>query len=109
MGNDSLDCRMTLNSRARGALRRLETETASSEPFRRTLKLIDATLAEGVIPGVAVGAWFRDRPEALAAFARGAARLKPIREPLTLEHRFDLASLTKVLATAPLVAALVDR
>lgn len=41
--------------------------------------------------------------------AYGDRALKPAREPMTLDTVFDIASLTKVVATAPAVAWLIER
>lgn len=75
----------------------------------RAEALVEKTVAEGAIPGIAVGVWEARNPEQPLCFARGLARKVPAAEPLTLGHRFDFASLTKVIATTSLVAALEDR
>ena len=65
-----------------------------------------ASIAEGRIPGAALGV-------VTAAGARhvalaGDAALAPEREPLTAGHWFDLASLSKVIATTAFVLRLAD-
>lgn len=62
-----------------------------------------------VAPGFVVGAWQKKRPEQFLLGSWGDRRIVPSRQPMSVETIFDLASLTKVVATAPLAAALVDR
>lgn len=60
---------------------------------------------EGVAPGLSVAILFRG---SLAhASAHGEAQVEPVARPLTPGHLFDVASLTKVMATATLAALLV--
>lgn len=66
-----------------------------------------AAVANGRIPGATLGVVTRDGSRAVR-FA-GHAALMPFPEPLTLEHWFDLASLTKVVATTPMILALADQ
>ena len=65
-----------------------------------------AAVAAGRIPGAALGVVRADgsREVALA----GYAAIEPEREALTREHWFDLASLTKVVATTPMILRLAD-
>lgn len=58
------------------------------------------------IPGATLGIVAADGARALVS--TGSAQLLPWREPLTLGHWFDLASLTKVIATTPAILALAD-
>jgi CubicO group peptidase (beta-lactamase class C family) len=58
------------------------------------------------IPGATLGLVTASGERALVS--TGAAQLLPWREPLTLGHWFDLASLTKVIATTPAILALAD-
>jgi uncharacterized protein YbbC (DUF1343 family)/CubicO group peptidase (beta-lactamase class C family) len=64
-------------------------------------------VAAGDVPGAVVLIGRRDQVVYRRAF--GARALVPVREPLTAETVFDLASLTKVVATAPAVLWLVER
>jgi len=61
----------------------------------------------GRIPGAALGVVTADGRRAVRI--AGDAALVPDQEPLTADHWFDLASLTKVIATTPAVLALADR
>ena len=64
-------------------------------------------LAAGAIPGAALGIVTADgRIETKLA---GWAALEPEREPLTANHWFDLASLTKPIFTATVILALAEQ
>lgn len=63
-------------------------------------------VAERRIPGATLGIVTAAGERALVS--TGAAQIEPMREPLTLGHWFDLASLTKVIATAPAILRLAD-
>lgn len=65
-----------------------------------------AAVAEGRIPGAALGVVTSSGIRAVR-FA-GSAALVPEPEPLTEEHWFDLASLTKVIATTTMILTLAD-
>jgi CubicO group peptidase (beta-lactamase class C family) len=63
-----------------------------------------AALGEGRIPGAALGIVAADGRRAVRV--AGMAALVPESEALTEDHWFDLASLTKVIATAPMILEL---
>ena len=65
-----------------------------------------AAVADGRLPGATLGAITRDGRRAVRI--AGMAALVPAPEPLTREHWFDLASLTKVIATAPAILNFAD-
>lgn len=65
-----------------------------------------AAIAEGRIPGAALGIVTADGKRAVAV--TGMAALVPNPEELTREHWFDLASLTKVIATTTMILRLAD-
>jgi CubicO group peptidase (beta-lactamase class C family) len=69
--------------------------------FRPLAALVESTIGSGLIPGAVVAVGRSDRVRFFQAFGRRA--LRPRREPMTLRTIFDLASLTKVMVTAPLV------
>jgi serine-type D-Ala-D-Ala carboxypeptidase len=73
---------------------------------RLVRRLLDEGTGAGVFPGasacVSVGA------EAVALVHAGHATIDPALEPLTGQTLFDVASLTKVMATTPLFMKLVD-
>ncbi|MEZ0495967.1 serine hydrolase domain-containing protein [Sphingomonas sp. IW22] len=58
------------------------------------------------IPGATLGLITADGQRALVS--TGSAQIEPWRETLTLGHWFDLASLTKVIATTPAILRLAD-
>lgn len=60
----------------------------------------------GAIPGATLGLVTATGERALVS--TGNAQTQPMREPLTLGHWFDLASLTKVIATTPAILRLAD-
>lgn len=74
------------------------------------LARIDAVVADaiaaGELPGAVVLVAHRDHIVYRKAFGRRSVRPAP--EPMTVDTVFDLASLTKVLATTPSVMALVE-
>lgn len=63
-------------------------------------------VAAGAIPGATLGLVTAEGERALVS--TGHAQLQPMREPLTLGHWWDLASLTKVIATTPAILKLAD-
>lgn len=65
-----------------------------------------AAIGEGRIPGAALGI-VTAAGEREVTFA-GVAALAPAREELTRDHWFDLASLTKVIATTTMILRLAD-
>jgi CubicO group peptidase (beta-lactamase class C family) len=70
---------------------------------------IDKAIASAEIPGAVVGARMPKNGETLEHFSeRGLAVLQPERIPMTRRTIFDLASLTKPLATTTALLLLVD-
>jgi CubicO group peptidase (beta-lactamase class C family) len=69
--------------------------------------LIERQLHTGTIPGACIGIGARGRVLLLDAF--GSKQVTPVRLPATPDTIFDLASLTKVVATWPSVLALLER
>ena len=68
---------------------------------------VAAAIAEGRIPGAALGIVHADgRREMRHA---GMAALVPEPEALTADHWFDLASLSKVIATTPMILTLAEQ
>lgn len=68
--------------------------------------VVGDAVAAGELPGAVVLIAHRDRIVYRKAF--GHRSLRPAREPMTVDTIFDLASLTKVIATAPSVMVLVE-
>lgn len=77
--------------------------------FPKTYAALGAGVREGVAPGFVLGFWLESEPDAYWAVATGARRLQPTTQPMTTQTVFDLASLTKVMATAVLAARFVER
>lgn len=65
-----------------------------------------ASVATGRIPGATLGVVAADGRRATAI--AGLAQVEPVEERLTLDHWFDLASLTKVIATTRFVLRLAE-
>lgn len=76
-------------------------EAPTIEPLTRAL---EQGVAERLFPGAAAALY--QHGELLHLSCTGAAQLLPEWRSLTLETHFDLASLTKILATAPAVLRL---
>src|SRR5687767_8823891 len=77
-----------------------------SEPIDRAFAPALAAIEEGRIPGAAL-AIVRADGEPAIRFA-GRAALVPEPEPLTADHWFDLASLSKVIATTTMILTLAE-
>jgi CubicO group peptidase (beta-lactamase class C family) len=77
--------------------------------LKRVDRAIDKAIASAEIPGAIVGARMPKNDETLEHFSeRGLAVLQPERIPMTRQTIFDLASLTKPLATTTAMLLLVD-
>ena len=77
------------------------------EVARRAFAPAAAAVAEGRIPGATLGVVAADGRRATAL--AGMAALQPGPEPLTLDHWFDLASVTKLIATTAMILALAEQ
>jgi CubicO group peptidase (beta-lactamase class C family) len=77
----------------------------------RVIRNIDAAVAAAIeakeVPGAVV--LVGEKGAIVFQKAYGFRSLTPEREPMTLDTIFDMASLTKVMATAPSIMTLVDR
>ena len=67
---------------------------------------VEAAIADGDLPGAVVLVWSQGRTAYLKAFGRRA--VEPESEPMTVDTVFDLASLTKAVATTTAVMMLVE-
>ncbi|HTL12229.1 MAG TPA: serine hydrolase domain-containing protein [Bdellovibrionota bacterium] len=88
---------------------RLRTQTLEPARFVRTMRALDALVAEGAAPGAVMGLWEAREPGVCRLAAVGSRRIVPSAQPMEERTPFDLASLTKVLATALLTARSVER
>ena len=77
--------------------------------FSRTFHVIDQALKSRLFPGAVVGIWQKYPQTQVCLQSWGNRREIPSALPLSIHTPFDLASLTKVLATTALTARLVDR
>jgi CubicO group peptidase (beta-lactamase class C family) len=81
----------------------------SPERFSRTHAVLQEGLAQGVSPGFVVGYWSQSSPGEAFLTAIGSRRMLPSIQPMKIDTIFDLASVSKIYATATLAALLVDR
>jgi CubicO group peptidase (beta-lactamase class C family) len=72
-------------------------------------ELIDHAVATGLVPGAVLAAGVRTADPVLLHVAGHAQRDAAATRPMTVDTVFDLASLTKVVATLPIVLQLVGR
>lgn len=75
-------------------------------PIERAFAPAAAAVAEGRIPGATLGVVRADGSRAV--IHTGMAALVPDPEPLTRDHWFDLASVSKVIATTTMILRLAD-
>lgn len=94
------------NDEQRGGVPRAESETSSTFPDGRIDSMIRKSIDDGQMAGAVVAV--ADRRESLFAKAYGHRQVEPSRIAMTCETVFDLASLTKPVATASSVMVLVE-
>lgn len=85
---------------------------ANFERFPKARAVLEKGIADGVAPGFVAGFWMANDPSHIELFAVGERRLKAkglSSQPMEIDTIFDLASVSKVFATATLAARLVDR
>ena len=73
----------------------------------RVNSVVDDGIANGTFPGAVV--LTETKGKVSRALVRGDRQVQPSREAMTADTLFDLASLTKPLATAPLVLLVAER
>jgi uncharacterized protein YbbC (DUF1343 family)/CubicO group peptidase (beta-lactamase class C family) len=96
-----LSCIVSLLSR-QGLAEQQET----ANKFKDVDAIVDKAVAEGNIPGAVLLVGHNGKVVHRRAF--GARSLEPLREPMTVDTVFDLASLTKCIATATSIMKLVE-
>ena len=85
----------------------MQIETTSGDlrqKFELAFELVQDATRSGRIPGAALGVV--DLEKGRISAATGFAALRPAPRPLSLETWFDLASVSKVLFTAPRILAM---
>lgn len=85
---------------------RIASPPVDTARLERIDVVVGAAIEAGELPGAVVLVAHGDRPVYRRAF--GLRAVHPAREPMTVDTIFDLASLTKVIATTPSVMALVE-
>lgn len=73
---------------------------------QRAFQPVAASVANGLIPGALLGVVHADGRRAVRL--TGSAALVPAPEPLTEQHWFDLASVSKVIATTTMILQLAE-
>lgn len=81
----------------------------SEAKFPLTIATVMQGVEGAVAPGMIAGVWQARSPGLIEVFETGLRRKTPSEQPLSVATPFDLASLTKVMATTALAAVLVDR
>ncbi len=85
-----------------------QTETTNLTAAQREVReAIDAAIAAGDLPGAVVGFWHNGHW--LVRDVYGNRALDKDQEPMTLDTIFDMASITKPVATATSIAILAER
>ena len=77
-----------------------------TQQFPQVDSIINDAVAAGLIPGAVIAVGHNGRVVYLKAY--GSKSLVPAREPMTVDTIFDIASLTKVVATTPCVMKLFE-
>ncbi len=83
-----------------------EANGATAGDFSKVDAIVEKAVAEGNIPGAVLIVGHDGKVVHRKAF--GSRSLEPAREPMTIDTIFDLASLTKCIATTTLVMKLVE-
>ncbi len=86
-----------------------QKQELTCESFPQTWRVMQEALADEVTPGLVAGFWLKSEPNHYWTVGMGKRRILPSPLPMTEETVFDIASVSKVFATATLAAALVDR
>ncbi len=89
------------------ALAAAKQQSASPSRLGILDSIVQEAIHDGQIPGAVVLIWHNGEVVYRKAF--GHRSLEPRREPMTVDTIFDIASLTKVVATTTAVMQLVDR
>jgi uncharacterized protein YbbC (DUF1343 family) len=91
-----------------GQLRQIDPATAGFDPVRLAVidELVADALARRQMPGCVVVIGRHDGIALLKAYGRRT--IAPVEEPMTVDTVFDLASLTKPIATATAIMRLVE-
>ncbi|HAR43907.1 MAG TPA: serine hydrolase [Bdellovibrionales bacterium] len=80
------------------------------EEFPRTCLILNEGIEQGIAPGMVAGFWTAREPDRVRLRASGVRRThSTLALPMTVETVFDLASVSKVFATATLAALFVER
>ena len=97
----------SLSGVAHAAFAEVKNPTSSSPHLAVLDRIVQGAVHDGLIPGAVLVVWHDGSTVYRKAF--GERSLEPRREAMTLDTIFDLASLTKVIATTTAVMQLVQR
>ena len=75
--------------------------------FKSLDKILESAVEQGEVPGAVLVVGHQGRIVYRKAF--GSRSLEPVREPMTIDTVFDIASMTKCVATATAVMQLVEQ
>jgi len=81
----------------------------SPDLFPKTWKVLQRGIRDEVAPGFVVGLWEKRQPNEIGLAAVGHRRLLPTPLEMHATTVFDIASVSKVLATTTLCAVMVDQ
>jgi CubicO group peptidase (beta-lactamase class C family) len=81
----------------------------SPDHFPRTFQTLQKGIEDRVAPGFVAGLWTRRDAEVYRSASVGVRRWVPSEQPLFHDTVFDLASVTKIFGTTPLIADFVER
>jgi CubicO group peptidase (beta-lactamase class C family) len=87
----------------------LDLHELSPSLFPRTCSLLTSAIEQEVAPGIVAGLWQKSNPTIISVTAVGKRRIFPSSLPMLPDTVFDLASISKVIATAALAANFVER
>lgn len=88
---------------------KVEQLSLTVEKFPETFRVLHQALGEKITPGFALGVWRAKTPHQFLIGSLGKSRLLPSENLTTDDTIYDLASLTKVLATSSLAMQAVQR
>ena len=80
-------------------------ETGMKKQYRETIAGLNRLVEQGIVPGISYalfdhGIEYRE--------VKGYAEIQPKKEPLRAKMQYDLASLTKVIGTVPVIAIAIQ-
>lgn len=90
----------------------LKIKIINENEFPHTIQVLRKGLLDQVAPGFVIGLWQKKKPDEFQLYALGNSKLgeeEYQNESMQIDKFFDIASITKIFATAPLVAVCIER